>query len=55
MLRTDRPEPIPDGAAALWVRPEVHLVIGFMKQDEVLVRVDLHVGYAEGPSGSGIQ
>ena len=55
MLGTNRPKPIRDGADALWVRPEVHLVIGCMKQEEVLVRVDGHVDYADGPFGSGIQ
>ena len=46
---TDGTKPIRSIADALRVGSEVHLVIRFMEQQEVLVGVDAHVGYAEGP------
>jgi len=55
VLGTDCAKVIRNMADALRVRPEVHLIIGCMKQEEVLVRVDGHVDYADGPLGSGIQ
>ena len=55
MFGTDGTKPIRSIADALRIGPEVHLVIGCMEQQEVLVRVDGHVDYADGPFGSGIQ